>query len=69
MASVLNLLDPNARVKTLQLSCRFKRNDGTSVPNDEENRDANCAYQLVIFGVGRRQNVKRIHPGLQSRLG
>ena len=25
MASVLNLFDPKARVKTLQLSCRFKR--------------------------------------------
>jgi hypothetical protein len=68
VAGVLYLFDPKAGVETLQFHCCLKGDDG-GAPNDKEARDVDCAHQLTILGVGRREHVKRAHAGLQSRLG
>lgn len=66
VAGIWNLFYLNARVQTVQLSCRFQRNNCAHIANDEQNGDAGFAYELAIVGVGRRQNFKRIDSGLQS---
>ncbi len=69
MASFLDLFDLKSRVESLQLSCCLKGNDCAGVPNDKQDRHLNRTHQLVILGVGRRENIKRTHSRLQSRLG
>ena len=68
MTSVLNLLDPNERVETLQLFGGFHRND-RRVSEDDENGDCDCAHQPAKVRVGRHQDLKRAHTGLKSRSG
>ena len=68
MASILDSFDPKAWVQILQFPGRFQGNY-TVVPNHEQVWDGNGAHQLVIFRVGRRQNVKRIDSGLPPRRG
>ncbi len=67
VTGVPNLLDPHAWVKTLQLSCHFHRQD-RRISEDDESGNFNCTHQLAKSRAWRRQDVKRIHPGLQSRL-
>ena len=52
------LFDPKAWVKLPQLSRHFKGNNG-GVPNDKQDRDADCTHQLMILRAGRRKNIPR----------
>jgi hypothetical protein len=57
VAGVLYLFDPKARIEILQSSRSFIGNNG-SIPNDKQDRDANCTHQLTILRIGRRKNLQ-----------
>jgi len=62
-----DLLQPNARIELLELSCGLER-DHALVRNHEQDRDANVAHQLPIVGVRRRQHVESGYLGVQPRI-
>lgn len=68
MAGVRYLRQAKARIEILKGSCRLNRNNAT-LPNHEEDGDANPAYQIVILRIWRHQNVKCTYLSFQPCVG